>query len=65
MLDWQTAIALGIVTLAASFVLRTMIHWLRGDSVAGSGCHGCPTGGGCNSAGQAVVQIKGLKPKPK
>jgi hypothetical protein len=37
--DWQTCVALLIVALAASLVIRRL--FFGGSSSCGSGCHGC------------------------
>lgn len=57
-IDWQTAIALAIVLLAAAVMLRRSLRLMAGRVV--SGCSSCPSSKTCSSAAepQPLVQIQ-------
>lgn len=52
--DWQTAVALIIVSLAAALVTRRMILWTDGRS---HGCVDCPS----RNSGSTLVSLDSVK----
>ncbi|WP_145033304.1 FeoB-associated Cys-rich membrane protein [Caulifigura coniformis] len=42
-LDWQTAVTLLCVVLAAAWWIRRAVRWASGDASCGSGCGKCGT----------------------